>query len=115
MFGEISDVVAAAVIGGLFGAITTLVSLHFTAGLRKSEQKENEADAAARVGEAWALVIAPLEKRVKALEDENAGLKNRVKELEAENQRKAALIVELETELQDLRKRFGRQRKVEEQ
>lgn len=110
-----TDVVVAAIIGGLFGAVGTIGTLYVTKPERYAARKEDEADAAARVGEAWALVIAPLEKRVKALEDENTGLKNRVMELEAENQRKAALIVELETELQDLRKRFGRQRKVEGQ
>lgn len=111
----VSDIVIAAIIGGLFGAVGTIGTLYVTRAERASEAKENDADAAARIGEAWGMLIAPLEKRVKALEDENHALKSRVKELEAENLKKDALIVELEKELNDLRKRMGRKGKDETQ
>jgi predicted RNase H-like nuclease (RuvC/YqgF family) len=109
------DTVIAAIIGGVFGALGTAATLWANKGLRKAEEQESEADAAVRIGEAWAALIAPLEKRVKALEDENSHLKARVYELEAENLRKDALIVELEKELDDLRKKVGRNRKSETQ
>jgi predicted RNase H-like nuclease (RuvC/YqgF family) len=108
------DNIIAALVGGAFGIGGTLLTLWATQKERTAEAKENEADAAARIGEAWAALIAPLEKRVKALEDENQRLATRVRELEAENLRKDAVIITLERELDELRKKVGRQRKDDE-
>lgn len=81
------------------GALTTLITLFALRKNRGSERKKIEADAASTIGDAWANLVDPMERRIAALECE-AGKKNeRIGALECESEKKNERIKALEDAL----------------
>ena len=110
--------IIAAIIGS--GIVTTLITLFVTRRNRESEREKTEADTAGAIGDAWLKLLAPMEKRIVALECESESkdkeikeLKKRIEELEAAGlvkdktiQDQANRIQELESEVVTLKRQL---------
>lgn len=110
--------IIAAIIGS--GIVTTLITLFVTRRNRESEREKTEADTAGAIGDAWSRLLAPMEKRIQALECESIQkdkeikeLKQRIEELEAAGIEKDKVIEsqlgrirELESEVGILKKQL---------
>lgn len=97
-----------------------MITLWVTRRNRDSDREKTEADTAGAIGEAWARLMAPMEKRITALECESADkdrlikeLQKRIEELEAAGlvkdktiQGQADRIKELESEVDTLKKQL---------
>lgn len=70
----------AAIIGS--GLLTSLITLWVTRRNRDSDREKTEADTAGAIGDAWSRLLAPMEKRIQALECESEAKDKKIKELQ---------------------------------
>ena len=92
--------VSIAIVGS--GALTTLITLFALRKNRGSERKKIEADAASTIGEAWANLVEPMERRIAALECESEKKDDRIKALEVALEKKDVMIKELQRRIEEL-------------
>lgn len=80
----ISEIIIAAIVGGLFGITGTLVTLYASKKLKSSEIRENESSSANQISSAWVLLFEPYKEQIAENKITISSLEHRVAILEAQ-------------------------------